>query len=661
MKKICLFFIMFQFFLFPEYRYLLNLSCENKKLLETLKIASFNFISGKEKYNDIRIIDENGKECEILGVNFFKNEMEVVFKSTDSINYRVYIGYSEKNKIYEKFKTGKILIDDYLLPDSIKSGVWVWTEKVLSGIYSHTGNSGFAFHRVNFQKQFPVTSDDKIITYLYIEEENTPEEIILEVISRYRKHYYFSFGRDVINIKGISKEKMSELPEKGKWVKLEIPLSKIKEKIIEGIGFYNDKGKVYWDMTSINEIPVKMKIQKIENLIAPNTPYFNYEIEGPFKIDDKKITFLKLDASYSSSDKYLWEIDKKIYTGEKITVKLEGEKKEINIKLKVEKDKLSGEFEHKIIPDEEKEIKTNFNILPFENFIYENEKLYIPVRVENLTEIPVKYNLVSQNNKEELYLFPGKENGKTINLSLNPENEIKIGLYFYDIKLKEKIIKLVDLNESNFLIDGPFLRKNDSYIIFKIPEYSNVKKEGKFSKMIFIGDFSPELIHFLNEKKIEVLNIKEEKYENYLFNEFKFIQEILDKIDNESLIVFFPFLNSLLRRHRIDEWGKVYDGILYLLSQKNSNIIITSPYPSYPYLEIFQPYREKIREISEKRNFYFLDLYKIFAENGERFFKLSDYVYKNLPDTEGLQIIINEIDKILENEKSTYNQGGSTR
>ena len=661
MKKIYLFFLMLQFLVFPEYKYLLNLSCENKKLLEIVKIASFNFISGKEKYNDIRIIDENGKECEILGVNFLKDEMEVVFKPTDSINYKVYIGYSEKNKIYEKFKTGEILIDDYLPPDSIKSGVWLWIEKSLSGFYSHTGTSGFSFHRVNFQKQFPVTPEDKIITYLFIEEENPPEEIILEVISRYRRHYYFSFGKDVINIKGIIKEKLGELPEIGKWIKMEIPLLKVKERNVEGIGFYNDKGKVYWDITSLNEIPVKMKIQKVENLISPNTPYFNYEIEGPFKIDEKKIIFLKLDASFFSSDRYLWEIDKKIYTGEKVFVKLEGEKKEINVKLKVEKDKLSGEFEHKIILSEEKEIKTNFNILPFENFIYENEKIYIPVRIENLTEIPIKYNLVSQNNKEELYLFPGKENGKTINLSLNPENEIRIELYFYDIKLKEKIIDLVDLNEKNFIIDGPFLKRNDSYIIFKIPEYSNVKKESKFSKMIFIGDFSPELIQFLNEKKIEVLNIKEAKYENYLFCEFKFIQEILDKIDNESIVCLFPFINSLLRRHRVDEWGKVYDSILYLLSQKNSNIIVSSPFPSYPYPEIFQSYREKIKEISEKRNFYFIDLYKIFAENGERFFKLNDYVYKNLPDKEGLQIIIDEIGRIFENEKSTYNQGGSTR
>ena len=661
MKKIYLFFLILQFFVFPEYRYLLNLSCENKKLLETVKIASFNFISGKEKYDEIRIIDENGKECEILGVNFFKNEMEVIFKPTDSINYKVYIGYSGKNKIYMKFRTGEILIDDYFFPDSIKSGVWVWSEKALSGIYSHTGTSDFSFHRVSFQKQFPITPNDKIITYLFIEGENPPEEIIVEIISRYRRHYYFSFGKDVINIKGIIKEKIGELPEIGKWVKIEIPLSKIREKNVEGIGFYNDKGRIYWDMTSINEVPVKMKIQKVENLISPNTPYFNYEIEGPFKIDDKKITFLKLDASFFPSDKYLWEIDKKTYTGEKIVVKLEGDRKEIDVKLKTEKNKLSGEFEHKITLDEEKEIKTNFNILPFENFIYGNEKLYIPVRVENLTEIPIRFNIIYQNNKEELYLFPGKENGKTINLSINPENEIEIGLYLYDIKLKEKIIKLFDLNESNFLIDGPFLRKNDSYIIFKIPEYLNEKKEGKISKMIFIGDFSPELIHFLKEKKIEVLNVKEEKYENYLFSEFKFIQEIIDKIDNESLIVFFPFLNSLLRRHRIDEWGKVYDGILYLLSRKNSNIIITSPYPSYPYLEIFQPYREKIKEISEKRNFYFLDLYKIFAENGERFFKLNEYVYKNLPDKEGLQIIINEIEKILENEKGAYNKGRSTR
>ncbi|HOK56268.1 MAG TPA: hypothetical protein PLF90_02915 [bacterium] len=663
MRNIYLFFLILQFFVFSEYRYLLNLSCENKKLLETFKIASFNFISGKEKYDDIKIIDENGKECEISGVNFLKDEMEIFFKPTDSINYKVFIGYSEKNRLYKEFKKGNILIDDYIFPDSIKSGVWLWTEKSLSGIYSHTGTAGFSFHRVSFPKQFSIGSDDKIISYLFIEEENAPEEIIIEVISRYRRHYYFSFGKDVINMKGMNKEKIGELPEIGKWTKIEIPLLKIREKNIEGIGFYNDKGRVYWDMTSINEIPVKMKIRKVENLKSPNTPYFNYEIEGPFTIDNKKITILKLDTSCFLSDKYLWEIDGKVYTGEKIVVKLEGEKKEINIKLKTEKNKISGEFIHKISLGDGKEIKTIFNILPFENFIYEDEKLYIPIRVENISDIPLVLTLASQNNKNEFYFLPGKENGKTMTLFLNPENEIKIGIYFYDAKLAEKTINVVDLNEKDFFVDGVFLKKNNSYLIFKIPEYTNIKKTTGFSKIIFIGDFPDELIQFFKEKGIEVLNISEVKYVNYLFNEFKFIQEIQDKINSDSFVVLFPFINSLLRRHRINEWEKVYDAILYLLSQKNSNIIVVSPFPSYPYLEVLQPYREKIKKISEKRNFYFLDLYKIFSEieNGERFFKMNEYVYKNLPDKEGFEIIINEIKKIIENEKNFNNQRGSTR
>lgn len=659
MKKFYLFFLILQVFVFSEYRYLLNLFCEDKQLLETLKLASFNFICGKEKYDDFKIFDERGRECEILGVDFSKNEIEVVFKPTDSINYKVFLGYSESKRQYEKFKKGKVLLDDYIIPDSIKSGIWLWVEKSLSGIYSHTGTAGYSSHRVSFSKQFPINPDDKIISYLFIEEENAPEEIVLEIISRYRRHYYFSFGEDRINIKGINKEKIGGLPEKGKWVKIEIPLLKIRERNIEGVGFYNDKGKVYWDLTSINEIPVKMKIKKVENLISTKTPYFDYEVEGPFKINGKKITILKLDASCFLCDRYLWEIDGKTYNGEKITVKLESEKDEINVKLKVEKGKESGEFTHIINFDEEKEINTNFNILPFENFIYDNEKLYIPVRIENMSKIPVKYYLIFQENKNELYLLPGKENGKTITLSLNPENEIKIKLYFYDVELNEKIIKLTDLNEKDFFIDGTFLRKNNAYIIFKIPEYTNIKKEGKFSKIIFIGDFSEDLTQFFKNKGIEVFQMTEGKYINYLFFEFKFIQGIQDKIDSDSLVVLFPFINSLLRRHRISEWEKVYDGILYLLSQTKSNIIITSPFPSYPYLENFQTYREKIKKISEKRNFCFLDLYKIFSEieNGEKFFKLNEYVYKNSPDISGFEIIINEIERIIENEKGSNNQG----
>lgn len=657
MRKIFLFFLCFQFFIFSEYRYLLNLTCENKQLLETIKIASFNFITGKERYNDIKIIDDNGKECRILGVNFLKEEFEVFFEPTNSNNYKVLIGYSNKKKIYENFNSGTILIDDYLPPNSVKSGVWLWVEKSLSGIYSHTGIAGFSFHRVSFPTQFPINPDDKVVTYIFIEQENKPEEIMVEIVSRYRRHYYFSFGQDKINIKGISKEKIGELPEQGKWVKIEIPLNKIRERNLEGIGFYNDKGKVYWDLTSINEVSVKMKILKVENLISPITPYFNYKVEGPFKIKDKRMIILELDASCFLGDKYLWEIDGKNYHGQKLNLKLDCEKKEINLKLKVEKNKNYGEFSHKIFLDREKEIKTNFNILPFENFVYENEMLYIPVRIENISEVPICYNLIFQNNKREIYLLPGKENGKTINLSLNLEEEMKIKLYFYDIELTEKIIKVLNPNEKGYFTDGPFLKKNNFYIIFKVPEYKNIKKGEGFSKIIFIGDFPEDLIEFLKRKEVEVLSIKEEKYTNYLFTEFKFIQENLNKIEENSFVILFPFSKSLLRRHKLNEWEKVYDGISYLLSQKTSYIILVSPFPSYPYLEIYQPYREKIKRISERRDFYFLDLYKVFSEiqEGEKFFKLNEYVYKIFPDREGFEVILKEIEKIIKNEKGINN------
>ncbi|MFN4227680.1 MAG: hypothetical protein ACK4F0_06025 [Candidatus Ratteibacteria bacterium] len=660
MRKVFFNFFILHFLLFSEYKYLLNLSCENKKLLDAAKVASFNFISGKERYNDIKIIDENGKECKILGVNFSKNEIEVFFEPTDTINYKVFIGYTDKKKEYERFRYGKILIDDYNPPDSIKSGIWVWVDKSLSGLYSHTGTSGFSFHRVSFSKQFPVNIDDKIITYVFIEDDNV-EEIMVEVVSRYRRHYYFSFGEDKIDIKGISKEKIGDLPEKGRWMKIEIPLLKVREKNIEGIGFYNDKGKVYWDLTSINEVPVKMKIVKVENLIFPNTPYFNYEVEGPFKIKDKKIVILKLDASCFLADRYSWEIDGENYYGQKLITELKGEKKEINVKLKVEKNKNYGEFSHKIIFDEVKEVNTNFNILPFESFIYNDEKIYIPIRIENISEVPIVYNLKFQKDKQELSLLPGRENGKTVTLSLNLEDEIKIKLYFYDIELAEKTIKILNPDENDYSIDGPFLRKNNSYIIFKVPEYKNIKKEKKFSKIIFVGDFPEEINYILKNKGFEVLSIKEDKYINYLFAEFKFIQKNLKRIENDSFVVLFPFLNSLLRRHKLNEWEKVYDGILYLLSQKTSYILLISPFPSYPYLEIFQPYRERIRKISERRDFYFLDLYKIFSEieKGEKFFKLNEYVYKNFPDIDGFEVVLKEIEKIIENEESINNQRGS--
>ncbi|MCM8818863.1 MAG: hypothetical protein NC915_05260 [Candidatus Omnitrophica bacterium] len=653
MRKLFLFFLIFKIFLFSyDYQYSLDISYANKELLEVIKKGYFKFISGKTKVNDIKIIDENNNECEILGVNYLKNEIEVLFKPSDNLNYKVYLGYKEKSS-YKNFKKGQILIDDYLPPNAIKSGIWIWEQKSLSGIYSHTNKDGFSFHRANFAKQFPIVSDDKIVGFVYIEEGKPIKEIIVEVISRYRKHYYFSFGEDEIKIKGISKEKLGELPEKGKWVKIEIPLTKIREKNIEGLGFYNDSGKVYWDRFSINEVPVEFKIKKVINLKDRYIPYFNYEVEGPFKIKDKKITILKLDGSPSTLEEYLWEIDGKIFNNEKFEIIIEKDEKEIEVKLKNKKGKESAEFIHKINLGiyELKDININFDILPFENFVYENEIIYIPLRIENMSNIPLEIELNFLNEKNKISLFPGKDNGKTITVPINLSGNVEFLLLFKNIEIGRKTIVPISPLEKDYQIDGVFCKKNNSFLVFKIPEYLNLQKSQKNPKIYIIGDYPDSLPEIFEGKniKIEFFNLTEYQYVNYLLYEFKFIQEIIEKIEEDSYVVLFPFLNSLLRRHKIGQWSKVYEVIFYILTLKTSNIFIFSPYPSYPELNIFLPYRNKLKEIAEKRNLRFIDIYDIFGKikDSERYFKINDYVYRNKPDKQGTLIIFDSLMQLI--------------
>ncbi len=654
MKKFFLFSIFFVKILSgSDYQYFINLTFENKELLEVVKIGSFRFITGKTKYNEIKIFDEKSNECEIIGVNFSDGEMEVFFKLSDCLNYNVFLGYKEGGEKYKEFKKGEILIDDYLPPNSVKSGVWLWGKKSLSGIYSHLNKEGFLFHRANFSKQIPITSFDKIVGFLYIEEEKSPEEIIVEVIARGRRHYYFSFGEDRINIKGINKEKIGEIPEKGKWVKIEIPLSKIQEKFIEGMGFYNDKGKVFWDRFSLNDLPVESKIKKVINLKDKNAPYFIYEIEGPFKIEDKKFTVLKLDATISLCEEYRWEIDGKVFNEGEITVELEGDKKEVEIKLKGRKENEEKEFSHKINLQKykEKEVKVIFNILPFENFVYDEEIPYISLRIENMTEIPLNFDISYPENKIEVFLFPGKENGKTLTFPVNLSEKIEINLLFYNNKIRVKKILTVNPEEKDYHIDGIFLKKEDTYLIFKIPEYLNNKNQTEFSKIYIFGDFPAYLVNFFEENGIKTnfFQIPDLKYVNYLMYEFNFVQKNVDYIENNAFVIFFPFLNSILKRHKIEEWKKVHDTIFYLLIKKTPNLLVISPFPSYPVLDAFKIYRDKLKEIAEKRNLIFLDLYEIYSkyEGSEKFFKINEYVYRNMPDEEGSKVVFEEIINIL--------------
>lgn len=663
MKKIILFLLFLSIFIFSEdYKHILTVECENLELLNKVRIASFKFITGGEKFNDVRILDENKKECEILSFSSYKNEIEVIFQPTDSLTYEIFIGSNSPAKSIKNLKKGEILIDDYLPPSSTKSGLWQWEKKSLSGIYSNTDKEGYSFHRVTFPFQYPVKPDDKIVSYIFIEKENAPEEIIVEIIARYRRHYYFSFGEDRIRWKGLNKTKLGEIPERGKWVKVEIPLVSIKEKNIEGIGFYHDKGKVYWDRISLNYVPVKMKIKKVFDITKNEfIPYPSCEIRGPYELKGNKFHILNLSPSISDYENLTFKIDGREV--ENLTeIKIPYEKKEIELKLTGEKKGEKKEFGYKInlLPKKAEEIKINFNFLPFSNFVYENEVLYLPVRIENISNFPLNVEIVSQKNSK-YFLLPGKENGKTVVLDLFPKNNISVQLGIFGEIFKEKIIEILNPDEKcNFIDDGVFLRKNeDTYIVFRIPDYKNNQPLRNFSRIVLIGDFPLEIITVLKEKgfDLERYEINEEKFGNYLFSEFKGIREIIDKIKEDDFIIFFPFLSSLLRRHKIEDWVKVYDAILYLLHLKTSSILVISPFPSYPHPEIFLPYKENLKKIAQERDFLFLDIYEIFSEipNSERYFKVNDYVFKNFPDKDGMEIIVEKILEIIKNEESFSN------
>jgi len=145
------------------------------------------------------------------------------------------------------------------------------------------------------------------------------------------------------------------LPEKNKWVKIEIPFSYLKENSLKAIGFYHNKGSVLWDRISIDDIAADCEVIKCMKEKSPASAYFNYEIEGPFEYRDEKFFSLKLDASPSSGKNFLWNIDGKIYKNKKIKVsfnKLKNPLVELNVEKDGEKDKIKHLFNISDIPVE---------------------------------------------------------------------------------------------------------------------------------------------------------------------------------------------------------------------------------------------------------------------------------------------------------------------
>lgn len=657
MRKI-IFFLFSTWILYAQ-NYSITVKIKDWKLKNFCKIAKVEFlIKGKiEEWEKIGVFDDKGNPVPFIVKEIDENRCILYFKISESRIYRIISNqeFEFKNGI-ENIPEGKIIIDDYLLPDSKKSGCWIWKEEpVISGDFSHTdtGKNGISYHSTTISP-LKVRQSDFIIQYLFIDPENVPEEIMIGIKSG-RSEKFFSWGKDKIRWRNIDKEYMGKLPSAGKWERISIPLKDFRRRKITGISFYHYGGRVFWDLTTLNQTPLQTEIIKFENGKFP-VSYFTLQIRGPVEIKKKKFYILELDGSPSSGDIYRWEINGNTFYGKKISCAV-NDKKDVSICLEVEdKNGNKDRFEKKILLPTGKinKLKILLKPLPHTNFIYPGEKADLPFTIINLSPFPLNISIKGIQNNGKIKLLPGMENSKVLHFNFIPgykKEEKEISVWLGDLKIENERILFSPVSEiENLNVKGPYF-KNDrgDFVVLIIPDYELKQKQtDRESKIYIVGDFPKELINELKERTgsdFKVIKFPQKGYHILT----SFLTLFKNSFKDSDTVIFFPPLLSILRKTPFEEWKKGMDAILYIF-KKAGKVIVLSPFPSLPDLKNFLPYVNILKEISSLRNAEFIDLYSLYTsiDNWKRFFMVNNNIYSVFPNKEGTEILAEEILKKLE-------------
>lgn len=126
------------------------------------------------------------------------------------------------------------------------------------GVRKQVGDKGsFIQHFFNEAIDGPVNhGDDSIYAWIYLSPEDLPSSIMLQIYSDDWEHRAY-WGEDTFSfgVNGTpSRFRQGDLPKKGEWVRLDIPLEVVgiaPEARINGIAFSQMGGTVYWDDAGI--------------------------------------------------------------------------------------------------------------------------------------------------------------------------------------------------------------------------------------------------------------------------------------------------------------------------------------------------------------------------------------------------------------------------
>jgi uncharacterized repeat protein (TIGR01451 family) len=142
---------------------------------------------------------------------------------------------------------------------------WYWVDAnpgAFSGTKSHQSrnfaqlNAPNSIHQHSFDgatQTLPLNAGDKLFTYVFLDINNMPREIMLQWKDANGSGHRAYWGANNINlgIDGkINRRYMGPLPKAGQWVRLEVPASAVglEGSTLDGMAFILDGGRATWDL-----------------------------------------------------------------------------------------------------------------------------------------------------------------------------------------------------------------------------------------------------------------------------------------------------------------------------------------------------------------------------------------------------------------------------
>jgi len=296
--------------------YRLHLRVATPELADFSHMATVRFTFGSlaaSNLADIRILDEKAREqpWQLRSMSP-SGELTLVFQTVKGTrDYTLIFGNPAAAKpVYGvTWPIGRALIDDRLPSRVHTHGIWEWvTAPVVSGAFSHTSPLAdrVGFHGTSEMGELSIYDGTVIQQYVMLDKANPPQQILMRfaMASRpnegdweHKQYLVVSWGKS--SVRSLAREdtllRMGDLPQPGEWERLDIKLPELLRRAniysrdgfgmlyLYGIGFATDKGRAWWDVTSMGDVPGEAEVLGLERAPTdkPGTPNAMDRVGGP--------------------------------------------------------------------------------------------------------------------------------------------------------------------------------------------------------------------------------------------------------------------------------------------------------------------------------------------------------------------------------------------